>query len=175
MRNWDLLLDEIERVSSLKGAICLDVGCGAGTVSSLLVARGANVVGMDRDPIMVALSHKRCPGGRFFVGDARIPDFETPKADVVWSSFVISYFADAVGFIVSWSSMLKPGGLLCLLDVSGLFRVHRPLDEKFLDVATRLDSALEPVYFASYGERLADMCREAGLEVVAEVEMDDSE
>ena len=181
LRDWNSVLDEVQAVTQLKDALSLDVGCGAGTVAGLMAARGAKVVGIDRDPVMVALSHERCPNGRFLVGDALEPNIRRLESvgatefDIIWTSFVISYFPDPVAFIENWSSALRQGGLLCLLDVSGLFSVHRPMDDETLDVCNRLDSALEPVYFSSYGSRLGAFCIEAGLEVVRECPIDDAE
>jgi SAM-dependent methyltransferase len=59
-------------VGEVRGAAALDVGCGSGRFAEVLAAAGAEVVGVDAYPAMVALTRRR--GHRGVVGDGgRLP------------------------------------------------------------------------------------------------------
>ena len=47
----------------------LDAGCGTGRVAAELARRGVDVVGIDRDPSMVATAREAAPGVGFLVAD----------------------------------------------------------------------------------------------------------
>lgn len=53
------------------GARCLDLGCGNGTLTAELAARGLDVVGMDASPEMIELARATHPELRFVLGTPR--------------------------------------------------------------------------------------------------------
>ncbi|MBM2575506.1 magnesium protoporphyrin IX methyltransferase [Jannaschia sp. Os4] len=60
-RMRDLILSRLP--DDLSGARVLDAGCGVGGMSALLAARGAEVVGVDVSPNLLAIAARRLPKG----------------------------------------------------------------------------------------------------------------
>lgn len=54
----------------VEGRTVLEIGPGVGTLSAALLRRGATVVGLERDPAMVAILAKELPSIRVVEGDA---------------------------------------------------------------------------------------------------------
>jgi SAM-dependent methyltransferase len=81
-----LMLDELAaRVRG--GGPLADVGCGPGHVAAYLRDAGADALGVDLSPAMVALARRRYPDVPFHVGDvARLP-----FADGAWAGAVAFY------------------------------------------------------------------------------------
>ncbi len=52
----------------------LDAGCGTGRVAAELARRGVEVVGVDRDPSMIATARRLAPGVEFHVADVADAD-----------------------------------------------------------------------------------------------------
>lgn len=55
----------------LAGAAVLDFGCGIGRVARAMAARGAEVIGLDVSPAMIAEAQRRGGEARYLVGDGR--------------------------------------------------------------------------------------------------------
>lgn len=80
------------------GQRALDVGCGSGTLLAAAAAAGADPVGIDISPDMVARARERVPSGTVVLGDAATTDFAAqapgPPFDRVLSRFGVMFFAD---------------------------------------------------------------------------------
>lgn len=211
LRDWDSLIDRLISIlqpttedGRLNGKVVIDVGCGAGAISKRFLSRETStVIGVDRDPIMVAVSKTLCSATKsstvgqckFYLSDvSQVPPSlihprqdndetndddgeEEGLADIIWSSFVIAYLPDPIAFMQQWSTakLLKPHGLLCIIEVDGLFGIHNPLPEEMKHTALQLDQALEPHYFAHYGSQVSTFCHAAGLEVILDEPFVDAE
>ncbi|HEY9089062.1 MAG TPA: methyltransferase domain-containing protein [Anaerolineaceae bacterium] len=70
------LLDQMILGDLPAGARVLDVACGTGHVSRLLVERGYQVTGIDGSAEMLAYARENAPGAEFIAADAR--DFSLP-------------------------------------------------------------------------------------------------
>ncbi|MDA0172439.1 class I SAM-dependent methyltransferase [Solirubrobacter taibaiensis] len=69
------------------GRRVLDAGCGAGRHSAWLAEQGAEVVGLDASPEMLARARARVPGGTFAVADLGEPlALEDGAFDIVVAS-----------------------------------------------------------------------------------------
>jgi SAM-dependent methyltransferase len=70
-----------------RGARILDAGCGPGRVGGELARRGHDVVGVDVDPVQIAVAEEDHPGATWLVGDLAELDLAaheiTPGFDVV--------------------------------------------------------------------------------------------
>lgn len=102
----------------------LDVGCGTGALSSLLLEHhpGAEVVGVDFTGAMVRLAHDRSatrsPRPAWAVaGTPRLP-FVDGTFDLVASAFVARNFADLPRAWAELRRVLRLGGTLLTLEVS---------------------------------------------------------
>lgn len=95
--------------------LALDLGCGLGDDTALLMQRGLVVVAMDIDTQRVRVAQQRAPGARFIAGDLsqRLP-FHDASFNLVVASLSLHYFdtpttAAIVGEIVR---VLTNGGVL---------------------------------------------------------------
>ena len=96
----------------LDGATVLDAGCGSGAQCEWLRGQGAEVVGIDVSPAMVAETRSRCAGqGTFLVADLAEPlALEPASIDGITSSLVLHYLADWQVVLRSFATVLHPGG-----------------------------------------------------------------
>ena len=146
----------------------LDVGCGSGVFSRMLVEAGAKVLGLDGSAAMVDAARAGCPAARFEV--ARVEEVARLGGafDGAISLSVLEYLDDPSAALAAIAARLKPGARLCVsLPNSGSTlrlaqKLMRPLAERagakslaYLDTSRRLWSRRE-------AEELA---RSAGFEV----------
>lgn len=178
LRPWREMLTHVEHLCGPPGGLVLDLGCGAGAAAQQFVGRGAEVLGVDSDARMVAAARARCPHGRFRCADAgrlQLCSELVGAASGVWCSFAAAHFPgrQLERALQAWAWLLKPGGWLCVVDVEGLFSVHRPYAEtRWARDFRQLDDDLQNVlkYDVFVGQRLAAACRKAKLQVVSERE-----
>jgi SAM-dependent methyltransferase len=108
------------------GVRVLEVGCGIGRWSRLLASRGAQVLGVDLSPTMIAQArqraaqdqvHGRC---RFSVGDAAHLHLDE-RFDMVLGVTVLQHILDSAECRAALSAMaahLAPGGRIILLEAA---------------------------------------------------------
>ena len=97
----------LERLAPVPGERILDLGCGDGVLTAVLVERGATVVGVDRSPEMVAAARAR--GLDAHVVDGTTLDFHG-EFDAVFSNAALHWMPDAAAVIQGVARALKPGG-----------------------------------------------------------------
>lgn len=105
--------------ADLDGQRWLDAGCGTGTLSCLLAARGCRVIGVDASPSMVALAQSRPADGglterltfRTIPTIASLP-FAEQSFDGVLCASVLEYVPDVDRCLAEIGRVLRPGGLL---------------------------------------------------------------
>lgn len=91
----------------------LDLGCGTGTLTAQLAARGSRVIGVDSARPMVERARAQYPELTFEVCDALALPFEG-EFDVVFSNAVFHWIADHDTLLENVKTALKPGGqLIC--------------------------------------------------------------
>ena len=93
----DAVADALE---PLAGRTVLDVGCGPGSLSGVITARGGDAVGIDISEPMIDGARELVPGARFEVADAQTDDLAAlgPAGgfDAVASRFGVMFFEDPV-------------------------------------------------------------------------------
>ncbi len=100
-----------------------DLGCGSGKttmVLSRLAQPGGEAVGLDFAPnrYEFAQSHYAGPGIRFLCRDVRNVLDDLGTFDFIWVRFLLEYYLSSSYDIVRHiSQYLKPGGILCLIDL----------------------------------------------------------
>jgi SAM-dependent methyltransferase len=121
------LLDRlVERVGAL-GPIC-DLGCGPGQVARYLKDHGAEVLGVDLSPAMVAQARALSPDIAFQVGDMRAL---TDMPDGAWGGIAAFYSlihiarAELPGALAELKRVLRPGGWLLAAVHLGTETLHR--------------------------------------------------
>lgn len=101
-----------------------DVGCGSGKTSHflhrLVSPGGGTVVGIDASPKRIAHARVQygAPGLEFACRDFYQPLDDLDGFDFIWVRFVLQYHRAQSGAIVdNLARMLKPGGILTLIDL----------------------------------------------------------
>jgi 2-polyprenyl-6-hydroxyphenyl methylase/3-demethylubiquinone-9 3-methyltransferase len=116
------------------GAICLDLGCGDGTLSRPVAAKGIQTVGIDQSEKMLSAARRAAAeagiGGCTLYLRASLPlpvDIEASfagRAGLILCSSVLEYVPDHGQVLAQCFRLLKPGGRL-LLSVPNRGSVYR--------------------------------------------------
>jgi SAM-dependent methyltransferase len=154
------LIDAVEAGTGREDPLVIDLGCGPGSLSVRLLDRlpKATVVGVDADPVTLALGRAGYDGIRFEDLDLRVSGWFDRlsldrKADAVVSTTALHWLYKsklAALYAELAVAVLRPGGLLLDGD-------HFQLDPDRDPTLARLDKALRD---AEYGRRFPDGHRE---------------
>jgi SAM-dependent methyltransferase len=138
------LIDAVEAGAGRVDPVVLDIGCGPGSLSVRLMDRlpRATIVGIDTDPVTLALVAAAYPDLRVVDLDLREPGWPARlgvdrPADVAVSTTALHWLPEPElrAFYAELASVLKPGGLLLNGD-------HFKVNPKQTPVLARLDTAL---------------------------------
>ncbi|HXY02739.1 MAG TPA: class I SAM-dependent methyltransferase [Terriglobales bacterium] len=118
-RSRETLLSRCLEGCHLRGTLWLDAGCGTGTLSRWLAARGCRVLGVDAASEMVttAALFAHSTGFSEHVRFARINTIAQLPApdksvDGILCSSVLEYVPDPTACLTEFARVLKPGGRL---------------------------------------------------------------
>jgi uncharacterized protein YceH (UPF0502 family) len=146
------LLDRV--VSHADGGPVVEVGSGPGHVTAYLADGGAEAVGVDLSPAMVAEARRRFPGRGFEVGDLR--RLSRPATSSAWAAVLAWYSlihlaaSELPGALAALVRPLAPGGWLVIAMHAGAEVRH--VDEWF-DHQVDLDVVLhEPAWLVALVE-----------------------
>jgi SAM-dependent methyltransferase len=96
-----------------------DLGCGTGTLTLLLAAKGYVVDGVDFSPEMVRLARAKAGHvATFHEADAAAPPLDPATYDVVLSRHVLWAMPSPAAALDRWTALLRPGGRLLLVEGS---------------------------------------------------------
>jgi len=173
-RSFDAMLEKLPLEA---GQRVLDLGCGPGTMTARLAAKGADVLGVDQDNLALKEARERAGGEpRYLNADLRTLDLDETPFDGLWSSFTAAYFPDFAPVLQRWLEHLAPGAWLALVEVEAMFE-HRPLDENARTALEEFATEMQAQgrYDFNMGSKLADFCSAAGLEAVESSNWADAE
>ena len=96
------------------GARWLDVGCGTGAFSELILRRcaPAAIAGIDPSREQIDYVRNLIPGHRFEVADAAAMPFDANSFDIVASALVLHFVPDRAKALAEMKRVLRPGGLV---------------------------------------------------------------
>jgi 2-polyprenyl-6-hydroxyphenyl methylase / 3-demethylubiquinone-9 3-methyltransferase len=164
-RHWG---GDPENLKPLAGRRALDVGCGAGLLAEPLARLGAEVTGVDAAEETVAAARAHAAGAGLAI-DYRQGELATlglGTFDLVTAMEVIEHVADKPAFVRQLSGHLAPDGLLVLSTP------NRTPQSRLLMVGLAEAVGMVPKGTHDWDdfvtpEELADLLREAGLEMDA--------
>lgn len=115
-RSWRKKL--VRAVTGSDASNVLDLACGTGDVAIELDKRGMTVTGADISEKMLEIARKKAPHINFQTGDAAELDFPEASFDAVTIAFGIRNFDSRPTCIDEIYRVLKPGGLLAIVEFS---------------------------------------------------------
>lgn len=160
-----------------------DLGCGPGVATSSLaeVFVGATVVGVDGSPVMLARAATRAArhgvSGRMelLLLDLNDDLRAIGTFDLVWAALALHHTADEQGALQNFAALLRPPGLLCLLERADPTRVRPAHDLGQPGIWDRVEAAQSAWFERTRGSlpgvksvaTYAGMLGQAGLELLA--------
>lgn len=136
----------------------VDLGCGTGHLTARIAESRAAVIGIDRDPAMIAQARINFPQIQFQLADAAGFHVNEP-VDAVFSNAVLHWVRDPVPAVTAIAAALKPGGRF-VAEFGGKGNVDAVLEA----VRACVPDAISPWYFPSIGE-YAGILERHGIEV----------
>jgi SAM-dependent methyltransferase len=167
-----LTVSLLDRVGVGPGQSAIDLGCGPSGVIELLcdqVGPDGRVVGLDRDPALVALARalvqeRRLANVDIMEADARRTGLPTSSFDLVHARTLLINIPDPDSVVAEMVRLVKPGGWVASMEPDGGVRVYYPPHPAF--------ERLQEIFLASYrqdgadpfiGRRVPELFRGAGL------------
>jgi ubiquinone/menaquinone biosynthesis C-methylase UbiE len=151
----------------LRGGLALEIGCGRGVGTELILDRfGAErVEAFDLDPHMVGLARRRLARlrdrVRLWVGDATAIAAAEGRYDAVFDFGIVHHVPNWRDALAEVHRVLKPGGRFYVEEVFEKFILH-PLWRRLLD---------HPLQDRFDHDRFRDALEKAGFRVVASREL----
>jgi len=142
---WSRLVarDFVEWLDIPTGRHWLDIGCGAGALSQIILERAAPQALMGIDPSEGFVAHARRviddTRAEFRVGDAQSLPADNQAFDVAVAGLVINFVPDMAKAVAEMVRAIRPGGMAAayVWDYAGEMQMMR----LFWDAAVALDSA----------------------------------
>lgn len=118
----DVSVGLLDRLAALPEAECLDVGCGIGRTTELLVdelRRPKRVVGLDADENLLEVARDRGDTEtptevKFQTGDAADLPFEDDSFDLVYARFLLTHLPDPEPAVAEFRRVCRPGGTIAV-------------------------------------------------------------
>jgi SAM-dependent methyltransferase len=144
----------------------VDLGCGPGHTARLVhEATGAErTTGVERSAEFAAMARAEAPPGVSVVeSDVTVDPLPVDPADVVHARFLLTHLAAPGRAVRGWAGVLRPGGVMVLLEVARLVS-RDPVLGRYYEMVAELQAhhgqALD------VGQRLAEIGDGSGLTVL---------
>lgn len=139
----------IERLRLVPGQRVLDLGCGPGDGTVIITAAGATGIGLDYSQGMLGAARSEPTlAGRLCRGDAGLLPFRDASFDKVVCTNSFHHYPDHRAALKEIARILKPGGLLVLVDP----RRDHPFGRLAIDLFEHLLFGLHEVRIFSVAE-----------------------
>ncbi len=99
----------LELLAPGPGETVLDLGCGTGELTAAIRERGADAIGIDHDPAMVAVARERVGDAAVLVADGQDFTLDEP-VDAVFSNAALHWMPRQEQVITCVRRALRPGG-----------------------------------------------------------------
>ncbi|GGO77270.1 methyltransferase domain-containing protein [Nonomuraea cavernae] len=160
----------LELLDLQPGQTALDLGCGPGTdlaAMATAVAPAGRVIGVDRDPVMIAEARARSVGQPLIEirsGDVHALPLEEDTVDRARTDRVLQHVADPARVLAEFRRVARPGGRIVMAepDWEGLL-IDSPQPAMSRGLSRFM--VAEMIRNATIGRGLARLCEEAGLVV----------
>lgn len=153
------------------GSSALDVGCGPGALTGVLVARlgPSAVFACDPSPPFCEACAARHPGVVVQPGRAEAIPFEDDVVDHVLAQLVLHFVSDPVAAAREMARVARPGGTVaaCVWDFEGGMEMLRAFWDAASSVAEDVPDEARTLRFGRQGE-IAELFDATGLEDVVE-------
>jgi ubiquinone/menaquinone biosynthesis C-methylase UbiE len=172
MGRWSVLVGEVflDWLAQPKGLRWLDVGCGNGAFTELLVARcaPAEVQGLDPSESQIAYARTR-PGmglAQFRQGDAQALPFADGSFDAAAMALVISFLPDPAKAVAEMARVVRPGGWLAtyMWDIPGGGLPLQPIHLAMQSMG--IPTPNPPGFAVSRLDSMRALWEQAGLEAI---------
>ena len=126
---WKNLIAEVVEKYNIPKGVCLDVACGTGNISKLLIELGFKVIGIDISDEMISVAKQKFPDEQFVCVDARNFDLGDQVKPV---TLAVSFY-DSLNYLLSDEDMLQtfkavnrniPVGTIFLFDMNPMDHVQ---------------------------------------------------
>jgi transposase/ubiquinone/menaquinone biosynthesis C-methylase UbiE len=173
MGTWSRIAGQhfVDWLQPRPGMHWIDVGCGNGAFTELLIDRcaAAKVDGIDPSQAQIDYARSRRQGSAaasFHRGDALSLPFQDDSADAATMALVIFFLSVPAKGVAEMSRVVRPGGLVAAYawDLAGGGLPQRPIGQEFL--AMGVPPAVIPSADASKLDVMAELWSRAGLREV---------
>jgi trans-aconitate methyltransferase len=106
---WKLAGEALDLLAPVPGERVIDLGCGTGHLTAQIAERGAEVIGVDASPEMIAEARRTHPGVRFEIGDGRTFELGA-DFDAVFSNAALHWMPTLDVVFCRVHAHLRPGG-----------------------------------------------------------------
>jgi SAM-dependent methyltransferase len=155
------------------GMRVLDVGCGPGKTTSLLhelIEPYGSISGIDFSESRIQYARNNYgnkSGIEFYLNDLREPMEDMGQFDFIWVRFVLEYYRrEAIEIVRNLKKCVKPGGVLCLLDLDYNCLSHYGLPAEIAEILPKIMNVLDEKYnFDTFaGRKLYSYLYDSGFE-----------
>lgn len=113
--NEEMRSQALELFSVSESDTILDVGCGTGFATEVLVKKAGEVHGLDITENQILKAIEKDIDAKFLLGDAENLPYKDRVFDAVWSSGAIEYFPDPVKALREIRRVTKNGGQVLIV------------------------------------------------------------
>ncbi|KTC67915.1 3-demethylubiquinone-9 3-methyltransferase [Legionella birminghamensis] len=119
-------LEFIEKYSTIKQSVILDVGCGGGILAEAMAERGGVVSGIDADDDAIITANTHAVAHNLSINYQAIPieDFEGISFDLITCMEMLEHVSDPELVVHHCFRLLKPGGKLFLSTINRTLKAY---------------------------------------------------
>jgi trans-aconitate methyltransferase len=169
---WEFGRDLLAMLAPKSSERILDVGCGAGQLTSEIAKSGAEVIGVDQSRQMIDAARENYSELQFAVADIAATEYDS-EFDAVFSNAALHWVRNQQGAITAIARALKPGGRF-VFEMGGrgnIQQIWSAAVRALTEMGVQNPEKLSPWFYPSIGE-YAPMLEERGMLVTFAVLFD---